>query len=224
MNVECPQITTVSLETRPEYVDTEELQILCRALQELHPPASLEIAIGFEAFDEIIRNHHFNKGLELIKVENLLSQMSEVNKQFITKFDNNFHSMKLKTYFMLKPVAGMSEEAAIQDIRDGIDYLHSVANKYNIAINMHINPTYVAKGTILEKEFLSGNYTPPLLSSVVEAIKHAKGKNISIYVGLNDEGMAIPGGSFIRKAKGEKKIIKMLEVVNATNDFSFLDY
>ena len=222
LNLECPNLTTVSIETRPEYVDVEELQILCRAFQELDPAAALELAIGFEAFDDTIRNQHFQKGLDLIKVENLLTKMSRVNQQFIKKFHNDFKSMKLKTYFMLKPIVGMSEEEAIQDICSGIDYLSDAANRYNIEINMHLNPTYVAKGTQLETEFLKGNYTPPSLESVKKVVQYAEGKNISIYVGLNDEGMAVPGGSFVRKGKGEKKLLQLLEKFNATHDFRVL--
>ncbi|NCU32895.1 MAG: hypothetical protein EOM23_08195 [Candidatus Moranbacteria bacterium] len=222
LNLECPNLTTISLETRPEYVDIEELQILCRAFQELDPPAALELAIGFEAFDEKIRNQDFQKGLDLSKVEKLLSQMAIVNQEFIKKFKKEFKSMKLKTYFMLKPVVGISEQEAIVDVCKGIDYLSSLVQKYEVEINMHLNPTYVASGTVLEKNFLAGDYAPPLLESVVQVVKYAEGKNISIYVGINDEGMAVPGGSFNRNTTSDRQIIEKLEIFNATQDFSIL--
>ena len=51
-----PGIETLTLETRPEYVDWEELEVLSRALKEGETQTTLEVAIGFEAFDDTIRN------------------------------------------------------------------------------------------------------------------------------------------------------------------------
>ncbi len=100
---------------------------------------------------------------------------------------------------MLKPVPGITEEEAIEDIHLGINYLSELSCKHGINVNMHLNPTYVSYGTELETEFRKGNYQPPYLESARKAVLGAKDKNISIYVGLNDEGLAVPGGSFLRE-------------------------
>ena len=207
MNIHCPEIKTLSIETRPEYVDFAELEVMARALREGESPTVLEVAIGFEAFDDRIRNEYFKKGLDLEVFEKLTSLIAK-------------HKFKLKTYFMLKPVPGLSEEEAKNDIRKGIDYLDDISIKYNVDINMHLNPTYVAKGTPLEVSFKEGLYIPPSLQSVKEVAGYSEGKNISIFLGLYDEGLSVEGGSFIKE--GENKLLEQLEEFNRTQDYSIL--
>jgi len=207
MNMNCPNVTVLTLETRPEYVDIEELEVLHRALQEGPIAANLEIAVGFEAFNDRIRNDVFRKGLTLDVFEAMVRKISK-------------YGFRLKTYFMLKPVPEMSEEEAVADIVKGIDYLHTIAVNYNIAVNMHLNPTYVAQGTALETAFKNGSYVPPRLESVEKTVLAAKGKAISIYVGLNDEGLAVPGGSFIRE--GDDAVRERLMNFNQSGDYAVL--
>jgi radical SAM enzyme (TIGR01210 family) len=207
MNMNCPHISVLTLETRPEYVDIVELEVLHRALQEGKTPTNLELAIGLEAFADEIRNDHFQKGLNLKTFESMVKKIAR-------------YGFKLKCYFMLKPVPGLSEEKAIEDIVKGIDYLDSISQKYSIEINMHLNPTFVAQGTVLETEFRKGYYQPPKLESVQQAVLAAEQKRISLYVGLNDEGLAVPGGSF--KREGDEELLEKLHQFNRTGDFSLL--
>ncbi|UCH98486.1 MAG: hypothetical protein JSV88_17015 [Candidatus Aminicenantes bacterium] len=207
MNMNCPNISVLTLETRPEYVDLAELEVLHRALQEGKHPTNLELAIGIEAFDDKIRNQYFQKGLNMETFESMVKKIAQ-------------YGYKLKCYFMLKPVPGLSEEEAIEDIVKGIDYLDSISRKYHIEINMHLNPTYVAQGTALETEFRNGNYQPPKLESVQKAVLAAERKQISLFVGLNDEGLAVPGGSFTRQ--GDQELLEKLHRFNNTGDFSLL--
>lgn len=223
IKLECPNVEVVCLETRPEYVDLEELEVLSRALIEGDIPAALELAIGFEAFDDKIRNDIFLKGLRISVFEEFVGIIQQINTKFHEKYPDDYKKIKLKAYFMQKPVPGMSEEEAIKDIKQGIDYMHEIAEKYSIDINMHLNPTYVAKGTLLEKGFIEGNFTPPLLASIVESVLHSEGKKVSIYVGLSDEGLAVEGGSFIRKGNTEDEhYVKILEEFNHTQNYSIL--
>ena len=207
MNIHCPNLSVLTIETRPEYVDIAELEVLSRALKEGKTKTHLELAIGLEAFDNKIRNDHFKKGLDLNILENLIKMIAQ-------------YQYKLKAYFMLKPVPNISEEEAIQDVKNGIDYLDNLAKEYSVDINMHLNPTYVAYGTQLEEEYNNGNYTPPNLESVRKSILHAEGKKISIYAGLNDEGLAVDGGSFIKK--GDEELLEILNKFNITQDYNIL--
>lgn len=207
MNIFCPNIKVLTIESRAEYVDMAELETIHRAIQEGETPTELEVAIGFEAFDETIRNEHFQKGLTLDVFENLADMISR-------------YKFKLKTYFMLKPVPDLPEEDAIKDIKAGIRYLDSISRKYDIEINMHLNPTYAAKDTPLEEAFKAGTFVPPLLESVKESIRASEGTRISVFAGLNDEGLAVPGGSFIRP--GDEAMVELLEKFNRTQDYSLL--
>jgi len=207
-NLNIPGLRTLSIETRPEYVEFEELEFLARALAEGDTPTQLEIAIGFEAFDDDIRNKVFDKGLSLDIFEGLIQKMAP-------------YGYKLKCYFMQKPVPNMSDEASVKDIRMAIDYLNDISLNYTTQINMHLNPTYVASGTLLEPAFKKGDFSPPLLKDVARSAYHGRDKNVSIFIGLSDEGLAVKGGSFIRP--GEETLIKQLERFNRTQDYSILN-
>ena len=121
---------------------------------------------------------------------------------------------------MQKPVPGISDEDAVIDIHNAIDYLYSISNDTGIPVNMHLNPTFVAKGTILEESFNQGKYSPPFLIDIVRAAIHAENKNLSIFIGLNDEGLSVTGGSFLRN--GEEELVKKLETFNKTQNYKIL--
>ncbi len=203
-----PGLESICLETRPEYVDLPELEFLHRALSEEDAGIALEIAVGFEAFDDRIRNEVFLKGLERDRFEAFIADVAPF-------------AFSVKCYFMLKPVPEMTAEAAIEDIRLAIDYVDHLAEKFNVTINMHLNPTYVASGTPLEAFFNEGTYTPPHLMDVVKAAHHAKGKKLSLFLGLYDEGLAVPGGSFIRE--GDEPLVIEMEKFNSTQNFQTLE-
>ncbi len=207
LNLYLPRMKVLSLETRVEYVDLAELEFLSRAIKEREEPAEIELAIGFEAFDDRIRNEGILKGLNLGAFERLVRNISRPR-------------FRLKCYFMQKPTVGMSDEQAVHDVEQGIDYLSGLAGEYGVAINMHLNPTFVARGTPMETAFRAGDYTPPKLLDVARAVMHGRGKNVSIFVGLSDEGLAAEGGSFIRP--GDDTLVQHLERFNRTEDYNTL--
>ena len=207
-NLGFPNLSVLSLETRPEYVDFAELEFIARSLKEGQTPTSLELAIGFEAFDENIRNEVFKKGLSLKAFEKMAQLLAE-------------HKFSLKCYFMLKPVPGLTDDDAVLDIHRAIDYLGGLSGRLGAPINMHLNPTYAARGTELERAYIRGEFMPPRLHDLARAALHGRGKSISIYLGLSDEGLACAGGSFLRP--GEEEILVKLEQFNKTGDWGLLD-
>jgi radical SAM enzyme (TIGR01210 family) len=208
MNLNFPKLKVLSIETRPEYVDLAELEFASRVLAEADTPTKLELSIGFEAFDDTIRNEVYDKGLSLATFERLAANIAP-------------YGYHLKCYFMQKLVPGMSDEEAIEDIRRAIEYLDATAARHGISINMHLNPTYVASGTILEQAFRKGEYAPPRLRDVAAAARHGRDKRISVFIGLEDEGLAVDGGSFIRP--GEEQLVEQLQEFNRTQDYDLLD-
>lgn len=207
INLHFPHITTLSLETRPEYVDMAELEFISRALHDVDQPTQLEVAIGFEVFDDRLRNEVFKKGLCLDIFESLCHKLAA-------------YGFRLKCYFMLKPVPGMSDTEAVEDIHRAIDYLHAQAQQHGIQINMHLNPTYAASGTPLQDLLERGDFTPPSLGDLAAAALHAQGTALSLFLGLSDEGLACEGGSFIRP--GDEPVVQALEQFNCTQDYGIL--
>lgn len=208
LNLNFPNMAVLTLETRPEYADLAELEFISRALAEGRIPTELELAVGFEAFDDRIRNEVFDKGLKLDAFVGFVRKIAP-------------YKYRLKCYFMQKPVPGMSDSEAVKDICDAIDYLDGIARDFSISVNMHLNPTYAAAGTMLGDAFLRGEYAPPYLLDVAKAARHAKGKRVGIFIGLSDEGLAVEGGSFLRP--GEERIVEALENFNRTQDHGILD-
>jgi len=209
LNIHLPNLNVLSIETRAEFVEFAELEFMARALAESSSGTILELAIGFEAFDNRIRNEIFNKGLPLETFERFVRKAAPFG----------YH---VKAYFMLKPVPGITNKEAIEDIRRAIEYLSDLAESHDVAINMHLNPTYVATGTVLEDEFSKGNYSPPKLSDVTRAAMYSKDKPISVYIGLSDEHLAVEGGSFIRA--GDEEMVAQLELFNRTQDYRILQH
>lgn len=207
LNLHLPNMAVLSLETRVEYVDTAELEFLARALAEGETPTQLELAVGFEVFDDRLRNVVFRKGLERARFEAMCAMLGR-------------YGFRLKCYFMLKPVPGMTDVESVEDVHCAIDYLSDRSRQYGVAINLHLNPTYVAYGTALERHFVAGEYCPPRLSDLGRAALHAEGKSLTVFLGLSDEGLAAPGGSFIRA--GDESILAALEDFNRTQDFNRL--
>jgi radical SAM enzyme (TIGR01210 family) len=213
MNLLLPNVAVLSVETRPEYVELAELEVLRRGLEEGDTPTALELAIGFEAFDDSVRNQVFHKGIALRTIESLVRKIARVNRRAR-------YGYRLKCYFMQKPIPGMRDDEAVEDVRRGIEYLSGLARRHKVRINLHLNPTFVAAGTPLEESFRRGLYSPPRLLDVARAALHADGKAISLFIGLYDEGMAVEGGSFVRD--GDGRILERLEAFNRTQDFAIL--
>ena len=104
LNLHLPDLSVLSIETRPEYVDLAELEFLARVFDAKgDTPTVLEIAVGFEAFDDRIRNDVFRKGLPLEAFEKCVRKIAP-------------YGYHLKCYFMQKPVPGMSDEEAVADV------------------------------------------------------------------------------------------------------------
>jgi len=207
VNTHFPHLEVLSLESRAEHVDVCELEFLRRALHE-GSMSHVEIAIGFEVFDDQRRNKIFQKGLSRKQFEKFVNLMAD-------------HSFWVKCYFMLKPIAGISTQEAIDDIHNAIDYLAELAKEKDVHINMHLNPTFVGKETKLYEDFIASKFIPPTLVDTARAAMHAKGKPITIYLGISDEGLAVPGGSFIRE--GDEEALELCRQFNETQNFGLLE-
>lgn len=209
-NMHMPALRVFCIESRPEHVEDCELEFISRALREGTTETLLEVAIGFEAFDDQLRNHIFRKGLS-----------REVFEQFVARL-SKYPRTALKTYFMLKPSPELTDEAAVKDIHQAIQYLGKLAHQYpQVPMNLHLNPTFVAKGTELEKAFHAGVYQPPKLLDAVRAVLPAKNENITVFLGLSDEGLAVEGGSF--RQDDDEEMVERLEQFNVEQDYDILE-
>jgi len=207
LNVRLPNLRVVTIETRAEYVDSDRLKSLSCTMEGRDTPVGFELATALEAFGDHIRNSTLRKGLTLQAFEDLVRILKR-------------SSFRLKCYFMLKPVVGMTDEEALQDVRAGISYLSRIASQYDMVINLHLNPTFVAHNTPLEAGFRTGEYNPPQLGEVIDAVLSARDSSISVFVGLNDEGCAVAGGSILATCGADG--LQALETFNRTQNYHAL--
>jgi len=208
-----PNMEVLTLETREEYVEDSELLLLAQALQDNETPATLELAIGLEMFDKEKRNHVFRKGLSNDKLHRLAERLAQ-------------HDFRLKCYFMFKPIPGLTNEEAIHDVHEAITYLSDLQSRTpGSHISIHLNPTYVAQGTPLADAFERGDYTPPRVEDLIRAIRFGEDNGVPIFVGLNDEGLAVEGGSFIRPGDtDDEALLAIIAEFNRTQDYNLFKH
>ena len=201
VNACMPNLQTVAIETRAEYVDWEEVAFLGRFAADHPRHYRLELTVGFEIFDAHLRNEVFHKGLPL----NIFERMVH---------DASGHGVDVRAYFMFKALPNMTNEEADADIRAAIDYLAHLSEQTGVTLAMHLNPTYVAFGTALEAAYRRGEYQPPTLKDIVPLAQYAIDQQLPMTIGLSDEGLAVEGGSF--RTSGDEELFKALDQYNTT--------
>jgi radical SAM enzyme (TIGR01210 family) len=201
-----PKLKLVSLETRPEYVEDWEL----KALKNLFGnKAEIEIGIGYETHNPELRNKILHKGLTKEELENLLKQLSENN-------------CLLKAYLMIKPHFSLTEEQGIIEAFNGLEELAGLQEKYGVRTAVHLNPTYIAENCSLTTDMIKFGYQAPEMSSIIEIVVKANKLNLQVYVGLDDEGIAVEGGIFRNTGFDRKSTIEALLEFNKHQNLNIL--
>ncbi len=199
-----PSLKQLSLETRPEYVEDWELKMLKNLF---HDQVLIEVGIGYETYTPELRNEVLKKGLSIEALRRQMKQLAE-------------NKCLLKAYLMLKPHYSLSEEEGVTEAKMGVKDLHDLSLEFGVPVSVHLNPTYIAEGCRLTNEMKAHGYQPPELSSVISVVRYARELNMSIYVGLDDEGMAIEGGTFRHSGLDKEKTVKAFLSFNRHQDFS----
>ena len=141
------------LNVESQAVDVNDARV--KALREaLHPGAKLELGVGLESANKTVARYSVNK-------EFFLDDF--VNASRTAKA----HGVTLKCYTMVKPPFLTEEEA----IRDCIETAR-LAGPHSSTVSL--NPMNIQKNTLVETLWKRGQYRPPWLWSVVEALVRGK--------------------------------------------------
>ncbi|MBF0408405.1 MAG: archaeosine biosynthesis radical SAM protein RaSEA [Candidatus Riflebacteria bacterium] len=191
------------VESRPEFIDSEKIN----SAREYLPNTALEVGIGLESSDKIIRESRINKGFTLKEFERAAHVLAESGASLLANI-------------LLKPL-GTTESEAVEDAVKTGEYLFQLGKKLNLRIRAALQPVFVAPGTVLEKEFLAGRYSPPNLWSVVKVLKklHPLGE---IVVGMSDEGLE-PKRAPTGCSKCDAELKKLLKGYNSAKNINFFD-
>lgn len=176
-----PNLKKIIFETRiDDYTNFKQLKDIYEKIKEYNLDISLELAIGFEIYDDYLRNNYYKKGLDKKTIEEKIKELSGLN-------------VSLKVYVMYKavPDSYMNVDDAIKDIDYSSEYFSKLSTKYNLDINLHISPTYLATGTQLYKDYKDGLYTPLSTKDIKKLFDELKVyENLSYYISMNDEGLS----------------------------------
>ena len=152
-------INRVLVESRPEYIDINEIKKLLKILRKNQ---ELEIGIGLETTDRFISNFSINKGYEKEDFAKLVLSLNKLKR------------CKILSYCLVKP-AFVSDKEAIEDVVRTIEYLHKFSRKSKIETIPKLEPVVVAKGTLLEvlnseDKNDASYYKPPSYWTIAEII------------------------------------------------------
>ena len=136
------------LESRPEFIDQEKLN----KIREISGNMIIEVGIGLESANEFIRNELFLKNIDLDKYEEAVETLNNCG----------FNPL---TYVLLKP-AFLNELQAMADAVKTIKYAFSIGTKV-----VSLEPVGVEPYTLTEILYETGNYSPPMLWSVLDVVK-----------------------------------------------------
>ena len=182
----------ISVESRPEYVTEKHLQ----EIEEKIPLQKLEVGIGLETSNDLIREKAINKGFTL---QDYLTAATLLRKQKIG----------VKTYVLLKPPFLTEQES----LTDCLSTAKDTADSTDL---LSLNPTNIQRHTIVEYLWNRDQYRPPWLWSIIEFLQQST-KLTEAFVKCD----VVAGGS-IRGAHNcgvcDKKVLHAIQQFSLTQD------
>ncbi len=159
------EIKTLLVESRCEYINEEKLEMIKNNSFNL----KVFVAIGLESQDDFIRNKVIKKSLSKDVFEKTLLLLSHFE-------------IKSAVYIFLKP-KNLSEKEAYFDVLKSINYVLSKG-----VSEIFLSSAFVQEGTELEKDYLSGQFRPPYLWTVMLIIEEVLKNSWPLSVGgFSDE-------------------------------------
>lgn len=164
-------IKEIFIESRAEYIIDKNIQFL----KEIAQKVKVVVGIGLEAQDDKVRNEYIKKGLTKKEYERAVNILK----------GNKMYSL---TYVLIKPIY-LEEKEAIEEAVKTVEYAFSVGSD-----EVALESSFIQEGTEMEKLYEKGEYTPPLLWSIIEVIKRTKDLGHVMVGGFSDEPppIAIP--------------------------------
>jgi radical SAM enzyme (TIGR01210 family) len=200
-----PGLREVCLDTRAEFVTEQGLDDLKKRLK----GAQLSLAVGYETQDERIRNHILGKALSEGTFQRTAALLAA-------------QGVRLKAYVMVKPEPAASERDAIEEAVLTLRHLSETGRRLGLQVEVHLSPTFVARGSLLERLFLGRHYSPPTLWSVLEVVSRLEGQGLPIQIGLDAEGLAAEGGTARNCGRCDELVRQALVEFSGTQDYSRL--
>lgn len=143
-------IKMLVLETRPEFVTEEKVQ----EIKHLIPRKHVQLAIGLEVKNDLVRNICLNKGFSTVQYERAA--------KIITRY------LHLRTYVFLKPPF-ISEKDGIELAVEAVDYAFDRGSA-----TVSLEACTIQDFTLVKYLYDQGLYKPPWLWSILEVVRRSK--------------------------------------------------
>lgn len=197
-------VARILVESRPEFITPERIADSRRLL----PNAILEVGIGLESSSDTIRERFINKGFGLPEFERAAGVLASAGAGLLVNV-------------LLKPIGIHDDEAAVADAVNTGRYIFGFAKRLSLPARVALQPTFIAPGTSLERDYVAGRYQAVSLWAVVETViaLSALGETV---VGLSDEGLEpkrVPGGC----GRCDESIKSALRAFNRTGNPALLE-
>lgn len=166
---ERPEVTSLLVETRPEFVTTPGLQ---RALAACRGKP-LEIGIGLESANPDILSRRIHKGYTWEQFSAAARLISGAGAGLLV-------------YVLLKPIH-TGERESIEDSVNTARKIFALGRELLAPVRVALEPCFVAPQTPLFRAFEQRQYRPPWLWSAVEVVSRIAPMG-PVLVGLSDEG------------------------------------
>ena len=141
-------IKRLSIESRPDFISERKIAII----REILPDIEIEVGLGLDSANEIVRNIFINKGFQF---ESYLEACEILNRFGIV----------VVTYILIKPPFLTESEAIIDGIRSAKKSFESGSSIVSF------EPMSIQEGTTVYQLYKNGLYHPPWLWSVIEIVK-----------------------------------------------------
>ena len=159
-------IKMLSMENRHELITSSNLNSIRNITRD---DIQIEMAVGFEAYDSVIRNEVFKKSIELYDLKQ--------NAKLLAEFE-----MNLKVYGILG-IKDVKPKAMVHDVERMIAMLMTYKLEYMLKIRFHLNPAYIphqAAAEILQV---------PSIYQIAECASFASKAELPMYIGINTEDL-----------------------------------
>jgi archaeosine synthase beta-subunit len=165
-----PEVGSLLVETRPEYVTVARLQAALAACR----GKPLEVGIGLESANPEILSRRIHKGYTWEQFAAAARSLAGAGA-------------RLLVYVLLKPI-NTGEREAIEDSVETARKIFALGRELKCPTRVALEPCFVAPQTPLYHAFEQGRYRPAWLWSVAEVVWRIAPLG-RVLVGLSDEGM-----------------------------------
>lgn len=200
-------VSELIVETRPEFVTQEALQ---RIKDLLGKEKALELGIGLESSNDIVRIHNINKGFTFDDFRRAVKIALDLE-------------VRIKSYLLLKPPFLTEREAIADTIKSAIDSMKIGAR------SISINPVNIQTGTLVYTLWKKGLYRAPWMWSLKEVIQEIWNEvQLRNLEDSFDRLVSDPSGAGTRRGihnckKCDKPFVKAIKNYSLNQDPSLLD-